>query len=95
MSSPDFIKNALSKALGPDKAKELGAAMSSQSEDMGLEALRYIDPIMISNYIRTEHPPNDSLDYLLLDRHRPSSNHSEKSSRKLAGRCGLSYRRFR
>ena len=56
MSSPDFIKNALSKALGPDKAKELGAAMSSQNEDMGLDALRYIDPIMISNYIRTEHP---------------------------------------
>jgi flagellar motor switch protein FliG len=55
MSSPDFIKNALSKALGPDKAKELGAVMSSQSKDMGLDALRYIDPIMISNYIRTEH----------------------------------------
>ena len=61
MSSPDFIKNALSKALGPDKAKELGAAMSSQSEDMGLEALRYIDPIMISNYIRTEHPQTIAL----------------------------------
>ena len=61
MSSPDFIKNALSKALGPDKAKELGAAMSSQNEDMGLDALRYIDPIMISNYIRTEHPQTIAL----------------------------------
>ncbi len=60
MSAPDFIKNAL-KALGPDKAKELGAAMSSQSEDMGLEALRYIDSIMISNYIRTEHPQTIAL----------------------------------
>ena len=61
MSSPDFIKNALSKALGPDKAKELDAAMSFQNEDMGLEALRYIDPIMISNYIRTEHPQTIAL----------------------------------
>ena len=44
MASPDFIKNALSKALGPDKAKELGASMSAQTEDMGLEALKFIDP---------------------------------------------------
>ena len=43
-------------SLGPEKAKELYAAMSSQTDDMGLEALKYIDPIMIANYIRTEHP---------------------------------------
>jgi flagellar motor switch protein FliG len=61
MSSPDFIKNALSKALVPDKAKELGAAMSSQSEDMELDALRCIDPIMISSYMRTEHPQTIAL----------------------------------
>jgi len=60
-ASPDFVRNALTKALGPDKAKELGAAMSSQNEDMGLDALRYIDPIMISNYIRTEHPQTIAL----------------------------------
>ncbi len=61
MASPDFIKNALSKALGPDKAKELGASMSAQTEDMGLEALKFIDPVMISNYIRTEHPQTIAL----------------------------------
>ena len=61
MASPDFIKNALSKALGPDKAKELGASMSAATDDMGLEALKYIDPIMISNYIRTEHPQTIAL----------------------------------
>ena len=60
MASPDFIKNALSKALGPDKAKELGASMA-QTEDMGLEALKFIDPVMISNYIRTEHPQTIAL----------------------------------
>ena len=56
MASPDFIKNALATALGPEKAKELNAAMSSQTDDMGLEALNYIDSIIIANYIRTEHP---------------------------------------
>ena len=61
MASPDFIKNALAAALGPEKAKELNAAMSSQTDDMGLDALRYIDPIMIANYIRTEHPQTIAL----------------------------------
>ena len=57
MASPDFIKNALATALGPEKTKELNAAMSSQTDDMvGLEALNYIDSIIIANYIRTEHP---------------------------------------
>ena len=61
MASPDFIKNALAAALGPEKAKELNAAMSSQTDDMGLDALKYIDPIMIANYIRTEHPQTIAL----------------------------------
>ena len=61
IASPDFIKNALAEALGPEKAKELNAAMSSQTDDMGLEALKYIDPIMIANYIRTEHPQTIAL----------------------------------
>ena len=61
MASPDFIKNALATALGPEKAKELNAAMSSQSDDMGLEALNYIDSIIIANHIRTEHPQTIAL----------------------------------
>ena len=48
-------------SLGPEQAKELYAAMSSQTDDMGLEALKYIDPIMIANYIRTEHPQTIAL----------------------------------
>ena len=61
MASPDFIKNVLAAALGPEKAKELNAATSSQTDDMDLYALRYIDPIMIANYIRTEHPQTIAL----------------------------------
>ena len=51
-SSPDFIRNALNKAVGPDRAKELADNLSSTGQDSGLDALRFIEPVIISNYIR-------------------------------------------
>lgn len=61
LASPDFVRNALNKALGADKAKELGESMSTGTDDSGLDSLNYIDPIMISNYIRSEHPQTIAL----------------------------------
>ena len=60
-SSPDFVKNALTKALGADRAKELSDNLSAGQDEAGLEALRYAEPIMISNYIRNEHPQTIAL----------------------------------
>ena len=60
-NSPDFVRNALIKALGPDKAKELEGNLRSGNEEGGLDALRYIEPIMISNYVRGEHPQTIAL----------------------------------
>ena len=60
-SSPDFVKNALTKALGADRAKELSENLGAGEEEAGLEALRYAAPIMIANYIRTEHPQTIAL----------------------------------
>ena len=60
-SSPDFVKNALTKALGADRAKELSDNLRAGEEEEGLEALRYAEPIMIANYIRTEHPQTIAL----------------------------------
>ena len=60
-SSPDFVKNALTKALGADRAKELSDNLRAGEEEAGLEALRYAEPIMISNYIRGEHPQTIAL----------------------------------
>ena len=60
-SSPDFVKNALTKALGAERAKELSDNLRAGEEEAGLEALRYAEPIMISNYIRTEHPQTIAL----------------------------------
>jgi flagellar motor switch protein FliG len=60
-SSPDFVKNALTKALGAERAKELSDNLRAGEDDVGLEALRYAEPIMISNYIRSEHPQTIAL----------------------------------
>ncbi|MDE0793730.1 MAG: flagellar motor switch protein FliG [SAR324 cluster bacterium] len=60
-ASPDFVKNALTKALGADRAKELSDNLSAGQDEAGLEALRYAEPIMISNYIRNEHPQTIAL----------------------------------
>ena len=60
-SSPDFVRNALTKALGADRAKELSDNLRAGEEESGLEALRYAEPIMIANYIRTEHPQTIAL----------------------------------
>ncbi len=60
-SSPDFVKNALTKALGADRAKELSDNLRAGEDEVGLEALRYAEPIMISNYIRSEHPQTIAL----------------------------------
>ena len=60
-SSPDFVKNALTKALGADRAKELSDNLRAGEEEARLEALRYAEPIMIANYIRTEHPQTIAL----------------------------------
>jgi len=60
-SSPDFVRNALTKALGADRAKELSDNLRAGEEEAGLEALRYAEPIMIANYIRTEHPQTIAL----------------------------------
>ena len=60
-STPDFVKNVLTKALGADKAKELGDNLRAREDEAGLESLRYAEPIIISNYIRNEHPQTIAL----------------------------------
>ncbi len=60
-ANPDFVRNALVQALGADKAKELEGNLRSGNEEGGLDALRYVDPVMISNYVRGEHPQTIAL----------------------------------
>ena len=60
-ASPDFVRNALNKAVGPDRAKDLSDKFSATGEESGLDALRFIEPVMIANYIRNEHPQTIAL----------------------------------
>ena len=68
------IRNALNKAVGPDRAKELADNLSSTGQDSGLDALRFIEPVMISNYIRSEHPQTIALVLSYLNNIEQSSN---------------------
>ena len=66
-ASPDFVRNALNKAVGPDRAKDLSDKFSATGEESGLDALRFIEPVMIANYIRNEHPQTIGLILSQLD----------------------------
>ena len=60
-ASGDFVKNALSKALGGDRAKELVDNLSANVEESALESLKWLDPKAIANFITHEHPQTISL----------------------------------
>ena len=82
-ASPDFVKNALSKALGAEKAKELEGNLRSGQEEGGLDALRYIDPVMVSNYIRGA-SANHCAGALLPQQHRTVLDRPPQPPGKLA-----------
>ena len=55
-ASSDFVKNALSKALGVERAKDLVDSLSANVEDRVLESLKWLDARAIANFITHEHP---------------------------------------
>ena len=60
-SSGDYVKNAISRAFGGDKAKELVDNLSASNEEGALESLKWLDPKTISNFILHEHPQTIAL----------------------------------
>jgi len=60
-ASPDFVRNALAKALGSDRANEITENLRAGQDETGLDSLSYVDPVMIANYIRSEHPQTIAL----------------------------------
>jgi len=60
-ASGDFVKNALTKALGGDRAKELVDNLSANVEESALESLKWLDPKAIANFITHEHPQTIAL----------------------------------
>lgn len=63
----DYIRGVLTKAMGQDKATKVMENLSLGSEEHGLEALKWIDPRGIANFIRLEHPQTIALILVHLD----------------------------
>lgn len=60
-ASSDFVKNALVKALGADKARDFVDNFKAHQNEGALESLKFMDPKVIAGYIRQEHPQTVAL----------------------------------
>ncbi|MDH5560876.1 MAG: flagellar motor switch protein FliG [Deltaproteobacteria bacterium] len=60
-ASGDFVKNALTKALGDDKAKDLVDNLQSSIDEGSLDSLKWLEPKVIAGFIMNEHPQTISL----------------------------------
>jgi len=66
-ASGDFVKNALTKAMGEDKAKHLVDNLQSSQDEGSLDSLKWLEPKMIANQIAKEHPQTIALILAHLD----------------------------
>ena len=60
-ASGDFVKNALVKAMGSDKARDLVDNLKAHQEEGALDSLKFMDPKIIAAYIAAEHPQTIAL----------------------------------
>ncbi len=51
-----FAKNLITKALGPEKAKPVVEGLTRETQKGGIESLKWMDPALVANLIRSEHP---------------------------------------
>lgn len=52
----EYVKNVIMKALGPDKANAIINRIIEGGEGSGLEALKWMEPKVVADLIRDEHP---------------------------------------
>ncbi|MBL0691303.1 MAG: flagellar motor switch protein FliG [SAR324 cluster bacterium] len=57
----DFVRNALSKAFGEEKAKKMLENLSENAEGGILQSLKWLDPRTIAQFISNEHPQTIAL----------------------------------
>lgn len=51
-----FAKNLIIKSLGPEKAKSILDKITRDMETGGIESLKWLDPAIVANIIKSEHP---------------------------------------
>lgn len=52
----DYVKKVLTKALGTDKANAIIERIGQGAEAGGIDALRWMDPKLVADILRLEHP---------------------------------------
>jgi flagellar motor switch protein FliG len=57
----DYAREALTKAVGPDKATEILARLESVIKETPFEFVRKVDPAQILNFLQDEHPQTIAL----------------------------------
>ncbi|MBF0352562.1 MAG: flagellar motor switch protein FliG [SAR324 cluster bacterium] len=60
-ASGDFVRNALTKALGTERARDLVDNLKAHQEEGALDSLKWMDPKIIASYIVNEHPQTIAL----------------------------------
>jgi flagellar motor switch protein FliG len=68
-AGPDFLKSALHQALDPAKATEILDNITSPGEKMGggLETIRLLEPEVIADFMKNEHPQTAAIILAHLD----------------------------
>ena len=56
MDAGDYIRNMLTKALGDDKAAGLLDRILHNSDTIGIESLKWMDPAAVAELVGNEHP---------------------------------------
>ena len=68
----DFVKKTILKALGPDKGKKIIEHIAKEMGGDGINAISYMEPSVIANIIKGEHPQIIALMLTLIDPDRAS-----------------------
>jgi flagellar motor switch protein FliG len=64
LSGDDYVKKVLQKGLGEENAAKI---MELAAKETSLDALKWVDPKTLSNFLMTEHPQTSALILALLD----------------------------
>jgi flagellar motor switch protein FliG len=61
IKADDYVKNLIAKSLDPEKAKKVLDNLHGPIEEEGLETLKWLDPHVIADFVRNEHPQTVAL----------------------------------
>ncbi len=68
----EFARSVIEKALGPEKARRVLEQIAKETEGDGIKALAYMEPSVVANMVRAEHPQIIALILTLMPPERAS-----------------------